>query len=331
MQAGPALTPKPAPFLLAFRANLAWVFMLKGRDVISIRDMAKSDIELLLRRAEEMEAAPESGKPPCNMQGKIVATLFFEPSTRTKMCFQAAVKRLGGQILNLTSVQASSMKKGESLSDTLKIIDGYSDLVIIRHALEGSARFASEICSHPVINAGDGGNQHPTQTLIDLYAIKRMKGRIEGLDVFLVGDLKHARTMKSLLYGLAMFKAKVKLVSPPGLEMSPEIVDEVKARFKAEVTESSELDLKGADVAYVCRVQKERFADPYEAELAQKRFMVTTEALKGVKGDLVLLHPLPKIDEIAPEIDGTKYAKYFEQARLGVPMRMALMAEVLGV
>ncbi|MDD5318026.1 MAG: aspartate carbamoyltransferase [Candidatus ainarchaeum sp.] len=305
--------------------------MLKGRDVVSIRDIAKSDIELLLRRAEEMEAGLVAGTPPDSLRGKIVSTVFFEPSTRTKMCFQAAVKRLGGQILNLTSVQASSMKKGESLSDTLRIIDGYSDMVIIRHALDGSARYAADICAHPVINAGDGGNQHPTQTLLDLYAIRRMKGRIDGLDVFLVGDLKHARTMKSLLYGLALFKARVTLVSPQGLEMNPKVVEEVRGKFKAEVAESGALDLKQADVAYVCRVQKERFADPYEAELAQKKFMVTTESLKGAKGDLVLLHPLPKVDEIAPEIDGTKHAKYFEQARLGVPMRMALMAEVLGV
>jgi len=305
--------------------------MLKGRDVISIRDIGKADVELLLKRAEEMKSSLESGKQQRLLEGKIVSTVFFEPSTRTKMCFQAAVKRLGGQVLNFTSQDSSSMKKGESLADTLRIIDGYSDMVIIRHALEGSARYAAEICNHPVINAGDGGNQHPTQTLLDLFAIMKMKGKIEGLNVSLIGDLKHARTMRSLLYGLAMFKAEITLVSPQGLEMNPKVIDEARRKFGASITEANALSLRDADVAYVCRVQKERFADPYEAELAQKRFMITADALKGAKQDLVLLHPLPKIEEIAPEIDSTKYAKYFEQAKLGVPMRMALMAEVLGV
>jgi len=305
--------------------------MLRGKDVVSIRDLEKSDIELLLKRADEMEKAVASGKRLELLRDKVVSTVFFEPSTRTKMSFQAAVKRLGGQNLNFTSVESSSMKKGETLADTLRMIDGYTDMLVIRHAAEGAARYSADICGHPVINAGDGGNQHPTQTLLDLFTIKKMKGKIEGLSVFLVGDLKHARTMRSLLYGLAMFKANVTLIAPEGLEMAPKVIEEVRAKFGANVAQRSTMDLSGADVAYICRIQKERFADPYEAEKAQRNFRVTMDILKGVKDDLILLHPLPKIDEIAPEIDGTKYAKYFEQAKLGVPMRMALIAEIMGV
>ena len=305
--------------------------MLRGKDIISIRDLEKSDIELLLKRADEMNVALASGKRLDLLQGKIIATIFFEPSTRTKMSFQSAIKLLGGQNLNFSSIESSSMKKGENLADTLRMIDGYSSLLIIRHALEGSARYAAEICEHPVINAGDGGNQHPTQTLLDLFTINKMKGRIRGLNVSLVGDLKHARTMRSLLYGLAMFNANITLISPPGLEMGKKIVDEVRERFDANIMEHTTMDLSDADVAYICRIQKERFADPYEAEMAQRSFRVTKDVLKGVKDDLILLHPLPKVDEIAPEIDNTKYAKYFEQAKLGVPIRMALIAEVLGV
>jgi len=305
--------------------------MLRNRDIISIRDLEKSDIELLLKRAEEMEKALASGKRLNLLNDKIIATVFFEPSTRTKMSFQSAIKRLGGQNLNFSSIESSSMKKGETLADTLRMIDGYADMIIIRHALEGSARYAAEICAHPVINAGDGGNQHPTQTLLDLFAIKRMKGRIKGLNVFLVGDLKHARTMRSLLYGLAMFNANITLISPQGLEMSRKIVDEARERFGANITERTTMDLSDADVAYICRIQKERFADPYEAEMAQRNFRITMDTLNGVKDDLILLHPLPKVDEIDPEIDSTKHAKYFEQAKLGVPMRMALIAEVMGV
>lgn len=293
--------------------------------------MDKGDIELLMKRAAEMDKALGAGKAPDLLKHKIVATLFFEPSTRTKMSFQTAAERLGAQILDLTSVESSSLKKGESLADTLRMVDGYSDLIIQRHAAEGSARFAAEVCGKPVINAGDGGNQHPTQTLLDLYSIRKMKGKVGGLSVYLVGDLKYARTMRSLLYGLAMFGASITLIAPDGLEMSPAVIKEARERFKADITETSKLDITKADVAYICRIQKERFADPYEAEKVQKNFRITMDALKGVKDDLVLLHPLPKIDEMDAAIDGTKHARYFEQAALGVPMRMAILAEIMGV
>jgi len=304
--------------------------MLRGKDLISIRDLEKNDIELLLKRAAEMDKALAAGKPLEILSRKIVATLFFEPSTRTKMSFQAAAKRVGAQILNLTSIESSSLKKGETLADTLRMVDGYSDIIVIRHAAEGAARYAAETCAKPIINAGDGGNQHPTQTLLDLYTIMKMKGKITGLNVYLVGDLKYARTMRSLLYGLSMFGANITLIAPEGLEMNPGVIKEAKEKFGANVKETTSLDLSKADVAYVCRIQKERFADPYEAEKVQKKFRITMDALKGVKPDLALLHPLPKIDEMDPEIDKTKYARYFEQAQLGVPMRMAILAEIMG-
>lgn len=305
--------------------------MLRGNDLISVRDLEKADIELLLRRAEEMDNTLNAGRTLSTLREKIVATLFFEPSTRTKMSFQTAAKRLGAQIINFTSVEASSMKKGETLADTLRMVDGYSDLLVMRHAAEGSARFGAEICQHPLINAGDGGNQHPTQTLLDLFTIRKMKGKIQGLSVFLVGDLKYARTMRSLLYGLGMFGAQITLIAPEGLEMDPKMVEEVRERFGANIVQKSSLELTGADVAYICRIQKERFADPYEAEKVQKKFRITMDALKGVKDDLTILHPLPKIDEMDPAIDSTKFARYFEQAKLGVPMRMAIIAEIMGV
>lgn len=304
--------------------------MLRGKDLISVRDLEKADIEQLLKRAEEMDKALAAGRRLDILKDNIVATLFFEPSTRTKMSFQTAAKRLGAQIINLTSVESSSMKKGETLADTLRMVDGYSDLLIMRHAAEGAARYAAEVCQHPIINAGDGGNQHPTQTLLDLFTIRKMKGKIQGLSIYLVGDLKYARTMRSLLYGLGMFGAEITLVAPAGLEMDPKMIEEVKEKFGAKVTQKSALDLAGADVAYVCRIQKERFADPYEAEKVQKSFRITMDALKGVKDDLAILHPLPKIDEMDPQIDSTKYARYFEQAKLGVPIRMAIIAEIMG-
>ncbi len=304
--------------------------MLRGNDLISVRDLEKADIEQLLKRAEDMDRTLGAGRTLDILKEKIVATLFFEPSTRTKMSFQTAAKRLGAQILNFTSMESSSMKKGETLADTLRMVDGYADLLIMRHAAEGAARYAAEVCKHPLINAGDGGNQHPTQTLLDLFTIRKMKGKIQGLSVYLVGDLKYARTMRSLLYGLGMFGAEITLVAPAGLEMDPKMVEEVKEKFGTSVTQKTALNLSGADVAYVCRVQKERFADPYEAEKVQKSFRITMDALKGVKDDLAILHPLPKIDEMDPQIDATKYARYFEQAKLGVPMRMAIIAEIMG-
>jgi aspartate carbamoyltransferase catalytic subunit len=293
-------------------------------DVISIRDMEKKDIEGILDSAEAIHA----GKKMPGISGKVLATLFFEPSTRTKLSFQSAALRSGMEYIDFLP-ETSSLKKGESFEDTVKTVEGYADALVIRHPKEGSARLAADILKKPVINGGDGGNQHPTQTLIDLYSIKKSKGRIKGLNVTLFGDLKHARTMRSLAYALGMFEAKVTLVSPLGLEMDPAYVKELEERFKLQVHVKTEPEFSEADVLYVCRIQQERFADPMEAKRVTEKFRIKKDDLKGAKDDLVILHPLPKINEIENSIDSMKQARYFEQAHNGVPVRQAVLEYAL--
>ncbi|MCX6777873.1 MAG: aspartate carbamoyltransferase [Candidatus Micrarchaeota archaeon] len=299
-----------------------------GKDLISIRDLAREEIEELFELTDKMDKRLASDSKP--LKNAVIATLFFEPSTRTRFSFQSAAARLGADVLSLEDISTTSAAKGETFIDTIRTMDGYCDLIVIRHKLEGSARLAADVAERPVVNAGDGGNQHPTQTLIDLYSIRRFKKRIEKTNVCLVGDLKYARTMRSLLYGLGMFGANVTLVSPKGLEMDKAVISEVKSRFSASVSETNAMDFSDCDVLYVCRIQKERFADPYEAEKVQKEFRITGENLKGAKPEMVILHPLPKIDEIAPEVDASPNARYFEQAKFGVPIRMAVIMKLLG-
>ncbi len=293
-------------------------------DLISIRDLNRKNVGEILDLADEIA----DGKKKPDLKGKIVATLFFEPSTRTKLSFQSAAMRAGMKYLDFIA-ELSSLKKGESFADTIKTVEGYADVLVVRHAKEGSARLAADMTGKPIVNGGDGGNQHPTQTLIDLFSIRRMKGKIEGLNVTLLGDLKHARTMRSLLYGLAMFGANVTLISPKGLEMDPAYVKEVENKFNVKVKTKSEPEFRDADALYVCRIQAERFADPYEAQSIMKKFRVKKEDLEGTKKDLIILHPLPKVNEIDQEIDHMPQAKYFEQAHYGVPLRIAVLDYVL--
>lgn len=293
-------------------------------NVISIREMTKEDMEKILQNAAEIA----SGKRKPDLHGKILATLFFEPSTRTKLSFQSAAQRCGMNVLDFLTEQ-SSLKKGETFTDTIKTISGYADVLAIRHPKEGSVRFASDVTNKPVVNGGDGGNQHPTQTLIDLFTIKQLKKKIDGLNVYLVGDLKHARTMRSLLYALCMFGAKVTVVAPKGLEMERSYVEEIEARFNTKVAKTNEMDIKDADVLYICRIQSERFEDPLEAKRVTEKFRLTKESLIGSKEELAILHPLPKINEIDAEIDRMPQAKYFEQAHNGIPVRMAVLEYVL--
>jgi len=301
---------------------------LKSKKIISIRDLSKEDIEIILNKAKEMEEVLNNNQSLDIMKGKTLANLFFEPSTRTKFSFATAMQKLGGQVINLEDIDSTSIAKGESLIDTIKMMEGYSDLIAIRHPKEGSARLAAEVSSKPVINAGDGANQHPTQTLLDLYSIRRLKGRIEGLNVALIGDLKYGRVMKSLSYGLAMFNAKLIFVAPIGMEMPKEIVKELIEKFDSDILQTNNIisGIKEADVIYVCRVQKERFEDVYEAEKIQKEFRITPDVLKHAKDDMIILHSLPKITEIDPKIDEMECAKYFQQAIYGVPVRMALIS-----
>ena len=289
-------------------------------DLISIRDLERKEVESLLDSAEKIL----SGKKKPDHSGKILATLFFEPSTRTKLSFQSAAQRNGMGVVDFLP-ETSSLKKGESFTDTIRILEGYCDVMVVRHPVEGSVRLAADVCAKPVINGGDGANQHPTQTLIDLFSIRKTKGKIEGMNVHLVGDLKHARAMRSLAYGLAMFGAKITAVSPKGLELPKSDADEIKAKFGCTIAVKDSLDLKDADVLYVCRIQEERFADPMEAKRMKEKFMIRKDDLKGAKGSLVILHPLPKVNEIESSIDAMPQAKYFEQAHYGVPVRQAVL------
>ncbi len=295
-------------------------------DLISIRDLEKKDVERYLVSAADMEKNLYSMHE--RFAGKLAATAFFEASTRTNLSFQTAAQRLGMSVVSYNHAASSSLK-GESFTDTIKIIDGYADLIVLRHPMEGAAKLAADVARAPVVNAGDGGNQHPTQTLIDLYTIRKAKGEIRGLDVRLVGDLKHARAMRSLLYGLGMFGAKVTLIAPAGLEMDPVIMEETAEKFGLEADQTTELDIAGADVVYVCRIQKERFDDPYAAQKLQESFRISPDLLKSAKEGMILMHPLPKLDEIPPEIDSSSHAHYFAQAKNGVPVRMAVLQDCL--
>ncbi|UCH01310.1 MAG: aspartate carbamoyltransferase [Candidatus Bathyarchaeota archaeon] len=301
---------------------------LKSKNIVSVRDLSKEEIKTILQKAKEMEELLNSNKSLDTMRGKILANMFFEPSTRTKFSFASAMQKLGGQVLTLEDTESTSIVKGESLIDTIKMMEKYSDLIVIRHPREGSARLAAEVSSKPVINGGDGANQHPTQTLLDLYTIRRLKGKIEGLNVALIGDLKHGRVMKSLAYALARLDARLTLIAPIGMEMPQVIVEELIEKFDADIMRTTSITsgIKEADVAYVCRVQTERFEDVYEAEKMQRAFRITQDVLKHAKDELIILHALPKTTEIDPKIDETRYAKYYQQAFYGVPVRMAIIS-----
>lgn len=297
-----------------------------GRDMISIRDLTKEEIEHMLGTAEGMERSP----PGDILRGKTLATLFFEPSTRTRISFEAAMQRLGGKTIGFSGAGATSVAKGESLTDTVRTVERYSDAIAIRHPRDGAARLSAEVSSKPVINAGDGANQHPTQTLLDLYTIKREKGRLD-VEVALVGDLKYGRTVHSLAYALAMFGAHLTLTSPKGLEMPREVVSDLQ-RFGPKVAKEDDLAevASKVEVLYVTRIQKERFPDPEEYERVRGTYKITLETLRNARENLIILHPLPRVDEIAPEVDGTRYAKYFDQVYYGLPVRMAILGLLMG-
>jgi len=297
------------------------------KNLISIKDLNKEEIEKILEKTRDMENILKQNKSLDLLKGKILATLFFEPSTRTRLSFTSAMQRLGGNVIGFEAIESSSVAKGENLTDTIKTIEKYCDAIVIRHSKEGATRYVSEITDKPVINAGDGTNQHPTQTLLDLYSIKKFKERLNNLNVTLLGDLKHARVMKPLAYALALFKANLTFVSPFGLEFERGFIDELKEKFNSKIIQTNYIygGIKNADVLYVCRIQKERFADQYEAEKLQKAFKITLEMIGQAKDDMIILHSLPKVTEIDPMIDKTKYAKYFEQVAFGIPVRMAIL------
>ena len=300
------------------------------RHIISMKDFTRDEIDFILDRAIKMEDLLKNGTSDL-LKGKILALLFYEPSTRTRMSFEAAMLRLGGNLLNLGSKEASSIAKGETLADTIRVVSSYSDAIVLRHPSEGSARLASEFSSVPIINGGDGAGHHPTQTLLDLYTINR-ESNLENLDIAIVGDLKYGRTVHSLAYALSRYGANITLVSPPQLTMPEQIKVDLKTRG-AQVSEAENLDeiVGDIDVLYMTRIQKERFPDPTEYKKVAGAYKITPNLLKNVRQDMIIMHPLPRVYEIDSSLDNSPHAKYFEQSFYGVPVRMALLTIVLGV
>ena len=299
-----------------------------NRDVISIRGFTREEIDHILEVSRSMESIVERGSDM--LRGKIMAELFFEPSTRTRLSFQTAMYKLGGNVIGFAEPKVSSVWKGETLADTVRVVENYADIIVLRHPLEGAARFAAEYAHIPVINAGSGAEEHPTQALLDLYTILKAKGRIDGLNIILMGDLRYGRTVHSLAYALSNYDVSLHLVSPALLRMRPEVIEDIKGQI--EVSEHTDLMevLPDADVLYVTRIQKERFPDLGEYEKVRGSYVIDLEVLKKAKDDLIVMHPLPRVDEIAVEVDSTPFAKYFEQVRNGVVVRMALLALILG-
>lgn len=308
------------------------VLSLKNRDLVSISDLSIEEIERVLSVAEEMDPIASGREVSELLKGKLLATLFFEPSTRTQFSFQVAMSRLGGAYIGIADTKVSSIAKGEDFHDTIKIIDGYVDAIVIRHPKAGSAREAADIAQHPVINAGDGANEHPTQALLDLYTIKRELGRIEGVKIALFGDIKHARSYHSLIPLLGMFRAELIFVSPKELDPPEGVVTELKRDFNVEVRQYRNiLDvIQEVDVIRLIRVQKERFPNEEEYHKVKNSYVINLELLKHAKKDMIVMHGLPRIDELDRRVDDTPHAAYFRQAFNGVPVRMALLSLFLG-
>jgi aspartate carbamoyltransferase catalytic subunit len=299
----------------------------KNRDIISIHDFSKDELLYILKISKLMEKKPDSNL----LKDKILATLFFEPSTRTRLSFTSAMEQLGGKVMGFATSTMTSIKKGETLWDTIKMVQAYADVIAIRHPLEGSARLAAEASSKPVMNAGDGVNQHPTQTLLDLYTIQKVKGRLDNLHIGILGDLKYGRTVHSLVVALSHFNPKFYFIAPQVLQMPQSYLDELKEKKIKFVTESNLMkERKKLDVLYTTRIQKERFADPIEYEKYKGVYKLDSSLLSNIKKDLKIMHPLPRVDEIDPSLDKTDHAIYFEQAANGIPVRKALLAFVLG-
>ena len=304
----------------------------KGRHVVSIRDFSRDDIEHILDLAAKMLPIARGEESSELLQNRIMATLFFEPSTRTRLSFESAVLRLGGRALGFADPGGTSAKKGESLADTIRMAAAYSDVIVLRHPQEGAARLASKFSDNPIINAGDGAGQHPTQTLLDIFTILEETGKIDGRNIALVGDLKYGRTVHSLAYALAMFDTKLSFVAPPTLQMPEEMVETVsKMGAKPEQVNNVEDIIDTSDVIYVTRIQKERFPDPAEYRKVAEVYRISPELLESAKDKTIVMHPLPRVTEISPDVDSTGYAAYFKQAFYGVPTRMALLALVMGV
>jgi aspartate carbamoyltransferase catalytic subunit len=301
----------------------------EGRDIISIKDFTREEIDYILKIAQAME--PLAAKGSDMLRGKILATLFFEPSTRTRLSFEAAMHKLGGSTIGFAEAEIASVKKGENLADTVRTVENYADVLAVRHPLEGAARLAAEFSKVPIINGGSGAEEHPTQALLDLYTMLKEKGKIDGLKIALLGDLRYGRTVHSLSYALSLYDdVKLYLVSPETLRMRREVLETIKEKLSVTEETSLEKIVPQVDVMYVTRIQKERFPDPAEYVKVKGVYKVDLKTLDSAKKDLIILHPLPRVDEIAAEVDKTPYARYFQEVWNGIVVRMALLALILG-
>lgn len=298
------------------------------KSLVSIDDLNTEEILSILDLAEEFEQEPVQNL----LTGKVIATLFFEPSTRTRLSFESAISRLGGKIVGFADSSSSSVSKGETLHDTIRMVSNYSDLIVMRHPIEGSARFASEIASVPVINAGDGANQHPTQTLLDLYSIRKTQGTLDNLNIFMVGDLKYGRTVHSLMMAMSRWNTTFNFISPEELKMPDEFklyLENLGLKYY-EHNDFTDIISK-ADIIYMTRVQKERFSDPIEYEKVKNIYVLRNSMLAKTKPNMRILHPLPRVNEIHPDVDTNPKAYYFEQALNGVYTRQAILCKLLGI
>ncbi|MEI6140798.1 MAG: aspartate carbamoyltransferase [Mariniphaga sp.] len=302
---------------------------MQTKSLISITDFTKEEYLKIMHLAEDFEANPNQKL----LQGKVIATLFFEPSTRTRLSFETAINRLGGKIIGFSDSSSSSVSKGETLHDTIRMVSNYADMIIMRHPLEGSARYASEISNVPVINAGDGANQHPSQTLLDMYSILKTQGRLDNINLFLVGDLKYGRTVHSLIMALLQFHNPIfNFIAPPELALPNEYKIHLREKGVKYFEHAEFTDIiNAADIIYMTRVQKERFIDPVEYEKVKNVYILRNEMLRNTKETMKILHPLPRINEIHTDVDSNPKAYYFTQAKNGVYTRMAIIAHLLNL
>ncbi|MDC0155667.1 aspartate carbamoyltransferase [Euryarchaeota archaeon] len=300
-------------------------------DLITMDDLTNEEILQVLDNARSLLPVAKGDVYLPLLQGKVLGNLFFENSTRTRMSFETAMKRLGGEVLNLSSI-GSSVAKGETLYDTMQMVDGYADIAVIRHPNQGAAQYSADAVEIPILNGGDGAGNHPTQTMLDLFTIREAHGSLEGLNVMMVGDLRYGRTTHSLSHALVRFGAKITLVSPESLRMPDEIVsDLISHGGEINETEEMPLSIDSADVIYMTRIQKERFPDEDEYIKVAGIYKLTEDDLSGAKAGMIVMHPLPRVNELDASVDSTKHARYFQQAFNGVPTRMALLCRSLGV
>lgn len=300
---------------------------MKNKSLVSIDDYTRDEQLKLLDLAESFEKKPVQDI----LKGFVVATLFFEPSTRTRLSFESAASRLGAQVIGFSEASSTSVSKGESLNDTILTVSKYADIIVMRHPREGSARYASEVSPVPVINAGDGANQHPTQTLLDMYSIRKTQGTLNNLQIAFVGDLKYGRTVHSLTFAMCNFNATFHLVSPEELKLPSYVKRKIKDN-KLEYHQYTDMNevIPYTDILYMTRIQKERFSDPIEYERVKNAYILRNEMLQGAKDNMRVLHPLPRVNEIETDVDQNIKAYYFEQAQNGVYVRQALLASILG-